>query len=89
MSGALSAEHKAKLRAAKLGRKHTPQHNARIAEAMRRSWVETGHRDIFTSMSIEEHGNYRILRGKGGFSRTEALRAIQREDLIDAHKSVT
>lgn len=79
----VSDETRARMRAAKLGRKHTAEHNARIAEAMRRSWVEAGHRDIFKQMTVEQQEDYRILRSKGGFSRAEALRSIGRADLVE------
>jgi hypothetical protein len=73
-----------KMRLAKVGGRHSPEHKAKIAEAMRRSWVEAGHRDIFKQMTAEQHEDYRILRSKGGFSRAEALRSIGRADLVEA-----
>lgn len=78
----ISEQTRARMRQAKLGRRHTPEHNLKIAESMRRNWAETGHRDVFVRMSAEEHRDYLTLRHKGGFSRPEALRSIGRQDLL-------
>lgn len=74
-----SEETRLKRRAAKLGRKHTPEHNARIAESIRRNWEG---RRFLHLLTEEERRLYRSLRYQCGRPRNEVLAAIGRSDLI-------
>lgn len=84
MSGALlTPEHKAKIRAAKLGGKHTPEHRAKISEGVRRACAEgRGRWWYLRRMTEAERADHLTLMNKGGFKSSEALAILGRLDLI-------
>lgn len=86
MSGPLSDAHKAKLRAAKLGKAKSPEHKAAISAGLRRwndnaspSEKRNGWRRLLTDAEAQE---YRDLRWRHRLSEEEALKAIGRPDLL-------
>ena len=89
MSGApLTSEHKAKIRAAKLGGKHTPEHRAKISEGVRRACAEgRGRWWYLRRMTEAERADHLTLMTKGGFKSSEALAILGRADLIREGRS--
>lgn len=78
----VSAETRAKQRAAKLGRKLSPEHKANISAAAWRYWQNPETMVARLGLTDElEAADYRNLR-RHGYSRAEALAAIGRSDLI-------
>lgn len=84
----VSEETRSRMRLAKLGRRHTPQHNAKIAESMRAAHARGIHRahSYLRALSEDEREAYRVLTKVGHYRRAEALRTIGRPDLIEPLK---
>ncbi|PJN96333.1 hypothetical protein CNY89_03160 [Amaricoccus sp. HAR-UPW-R2A-40] len=81
-----SPETRLKMRLAKLGKKHSEEHNRRTGEGLRR-WSETAEpwqkrRGWWKYLSDQEAADLSVMR-RAGLSRAEALRAIDRGDLAE------
>jgi hypothetical protein len=77
-------EHRAKLRAAKLGKPKPPEHRAAISEAIRKAYADGARMGLAAALdklTPKERDEYAVyIRSR--YSRAEALIAVNREDLI-------
>lgn len=76
---------RAKMAAAKRGRRIDAVHRARIATALRRWWhsePDAHLRGVARLLTAEQAADYRTLRAVGDFSKAEALVKVGRPDLI-------
>lgn len=84
----ISEETRTRMRLAKLGRRHTAEHNAKIAESMRAAHARGVHRahSYLRALSEDERADYQVLVKAGRYRRADALRTIGRPDLIEPLK---
>lgn len=82
-----SPETRARMRAAKIGRRHTSEHNAAISASLKGNPKLKTPRGVLRFLSLEEREDYRVLRKKGCFSQQETLAKIGRFDLIGEGRS--
>lgn len=72
-------------RAAKLGKKHRPEHNAAITAGLRRyhaSLPQGAPRGRFKELTDKQRADYKVLTQLGHFRPDEAMAMIGRPDLV-------